>query len=70
MINNYKTNKVMYTRLGLTTQGEAHGFEKKWDLFLCGSPKVFGMKKGLWDLHSQGGPKFWKRDRDESSSIA
>ena len=36
----------MYTGLGLTTQGEAQGFEKKWDLFLCGSPKVFGMKKG------------------------
>ena len=61
----------MYTGLGLITQGEAQGFfEKKMGLIPMWKPKSFGMKKGLWDLHSQGGPKFWKRDRDESSSIA
>ena len=33
--------------------------------------EFLGMKKGLWDLHSQGGPfSFGKGDRDESSSIA
>ena len=46
----------MYTGLGLTTQGEAQGFLKRDGTYTyMEAQKFFGMKKGLWDLHLQGG---------------
>ena len=61
----------MYTRLRLTTQGEAQGFLKRNRTYSYVEAQKFWYEKGLWDLHSQGGPNFFgKGDRDESSSIA
>ena len=61
----------MYTGFGTyNSRRSPRVFEKKWDLRLCGSPKVFGMKKGYGTYTHKEAQKFWKRDRDESSSIA
>ena len=60
----------MYTGLGLTTQGEAKGFWKRNGTYsYVEAQKFFGMKKGLWDLHSQGGPKVLEKEIETSRHL-
>ena len=62
----------MYTGLGLTTQGEAQGFEKKMGLIPIWKPKSFlRYEKGMGLTLTRRPKMFLKKgDRDKLSSLA